>query len=128
MAVAVAAGRKRKATVTGTMKNARRTCENGPPESAASRLKATMSTPVERSESRGLAGRSVTHASRPALQAEKTARTAMKATLSGSGWARLSLSASRPIAGSRSHATSRSASAAALSDGAARPGTAPATR
>ena len=46
VATAVATGRSRKATATGTRKKASRAFENGPPERTASTLIAAMSTPV----------------------------------------------------------------------------------
>ena len=69
-AAAVIAGRKRKATATGTRKKASRACEKAPPDRTASALIAAMSTPVAARASPWPTGRRCTHASIPALHAE----------------------------------------------------------
>ena len=112
-AAAVIDGRKRNATVTGTRKKASRACEKAPPDSSAITLIAAMSTPVNTSASRSDTGRRYTHASTPALHAEKATRATTNAVSFGFGCARPCPRASSAIAGRRSQATTRSASAAA---------------
>jgi hypothetical protein len=112
-AAAVIDGWNRNATVTGTRKNASRACENAPPDRSAITLIATMSTPVSTSASCWDTGRRYTQASTPALHAENATSATTNAVSVGFGCASPCPSASSAIAGRRSQATTRSASAAA---------------